>query len=250
MTTTRQQLPTEVLSSEEPCVYLRGEAARMRYRYIADCPPEVYQELLERGWRRFGRVFFRPACRGCAECVSLRVKVREFQPSRSLRRNWRRNRDLNVLIRRPTLTEAHLALYHRYHQDMKARRQWPGSKSAPEDYYQSFVEGYGSFGYEILFFDAQRLVAVSLTDVLPGALSSVYSFYDPQERSRGLGVFSILTQIRWARERKVPYLYLGFRVDGNGSMRYKARYRPHEVLEGRPEPVDDPVWRSVDASGC
>lgn len=243
MKITRSQLPAEVLGSEEDCVYLRGQAARMRYRYMPECPAETYGHLLERGWRRFGRVFFRPACRRCAECVSLRVDIEAFQPTRSMRRNLRRNRDLNLLIRRPTVTGSHLALYHRYHRDMESRRLWPPSNNTPEDYYQSFVEGYGSFGHEILFFDRARLVAVSLVDVLPGALSSVYSFYDPAERSRGLGVFSILTQIRWARQRSVPYLYLGFRVDGNASMRYKARYRPHEVLEGRPEPVEEPIWR-------
>ncbi|MCB1035528.1 MAG: arginyltransferase [Acidobacteria bacterium] len=245
MSTERRQLPSEVIGAEEPCVYLPGRLARMRYRYLAGCPKDAYQEMLEHGWRRFGRVFFRPARRGCAECKSLRVAVEGFQPNRSMQRNLRRNRDLNLLIRRPRVSAVHLALYDRYHADMEGRRRWPVSRTSPEAYGQSFVEGHGEYGHEILFLDGERLVAVSLVDLLPRAVSSVYTFYDPQERSRGLGVFSILTQIRWAQSRGIPYLYLGFRVDGNPSMSYKGRYRPHEILAGRPEMSEEPSWRPV-----
>jgi leucyl-tRNA---protein transferase len=48
--------------------------------------------------------------------------------------------------------------------------------------------------------------------------------------------------VDWARQQGIPYLYLGFRVAGNSSMRYKARYRPHQLLAGRPELAEDPVW--------
>lgn len=232
------------LGDTEPCVYLPAERARMRYRVIPHCPPELYESLLVRGWRRFGTVFFRPACAGCSECVSLRVDVKDFRLRRSMRRTRDRNQDLRVVTGPPSLSDAHLDLYHRYHQDMTERRQWDERQTDPADYYQTFVESPGDFAREMLYFRGDTLVAVALVDVLPSAMSSIYCYYDPDERHRSLGKFSILQQLAWAKRRGIPYLYLGYRVWGNRSMRYKARYRPHQVLEGRPLMEEPPRWRT------
>ncbi|MCH9649075.1 MAG: arginyltransferase [Deltaproteobacteria bacterium] len=241
------QLPihmaSEFFGEEERCVYLPGERSRMSYRYLNTCSPETYQTLLERGWRRFGRVFFRPACASCSECRSLRVDVRAFQPNRSMQRTERRNRGLNMLVRRPTLTEAHLDLYQRYHQDMALRRDWDVREADPEDYFTTFVEGYESYGHEFLLLDGRELIAVALVDLLPQALSAVYCFYDPERRSRALGVFAVLMQLQWARRHGIPYVYLGYRVKGNASMAYKAQYRRHQILQGRPVLDETPDWR-------
>lgn len=217
----------------------------MRYRWIERCAPETYLQLLERGWRRFGRVFFRPACAACQECLSLRVDVESFRPNRSMRRTFARNQDLEVLVGRPGLTEAHLELYGRFHADMTARKGWHEAETDPEDYYGTFVEGHESFGYEFLYFDAGRLACVALVDVLPRALSAVYCYYEPELRARGLGVYSVLRQVELARMLRVPHLYLGYLVRGNPSMLYKERYEPNEILSGRPAPEEAPRWEQA-----
>ena len=242
MITEEQPKAQPIYEEDEPCVYLPGMEARMRYRIMASCPAKLYQDLLIRGWRRFGRVFFRPDCRSCTECKSLRVDLAAFAPSRSMRRTLARNRDLRVMVAEPTVSHEHLDLYRRYHRDMAERRGWEERETTLEDYYDTFVNGAGTFGHQLLFFLDEALVAVALVDVLPQAMSSVYCFYDPALRQRGLGVYSVLRQVDWARQRGIPYLYLGFRVAGNPSMLYKARYRPHQLLCGRPEQAEDPVW--------
>ncbi len=78
--------------------------------------------------------------------------------------------------------------------------------------------------------------------MLPRAASAVYAFYEPELRSRSLGVYSILRQIELARANGLPHLYLGYRVSGNPSMSYKANYRPHQILRGRPELDERPEW--------
>ncbi|MCB1056162.1 MAG: arginyltransferase [Acidobacteria bacterium] len=238
----RPRLVRQILGDPEPCVYLPAEQARMSFRYVEGCPGDAYQDMLERGWRRFGRMFFRPACAACHECRSLRLDVVGFEPTRSMRRNQRRNQDLEVRIGRPSLSGAHLDLYRRYHRDMAERRGWPDRGIDPLDYYRTFIEGFGGFGYELRLELDGRLVGVSLFDRLPAAVSAVYSFYEPELRSRGLGVFALLCQVRLARDDGIPWLYLGFRVAGNPSMRYKAQYRPHQLLEGRPDLSEEPEW--------
>ncbi len=237
-----QEIIHEADGDEEQCLYLPDQLSRMRYRVIDYCTPETYQGLLERGWRRFGRVFFRPACAACGECRSLRVDVERFRPNRSMRRTRARNRDLRVGLRRAAVSDQHLELYERYHRDMAERRGWSEKSITLLSYYRTFVEGRQDFGHEMLVFDGDRPVVVALVDLLPRAVSAVYCYYEPELRARALGVYSVLRQVDLARQLGAPYLYLGYWIEGNASMRYKANYRPHEILAGRPGQGDEATW--------
>ena len=75
------------------------------------------------------------------------------------------------------------------------------------------------------------LVAVTLCDLLSDGLSMVYSFFDPALTRRSLGVFAILDHVRQAHMVRLPYVYLGYWVEGSPKMDYKARFRPMEVLK-------------------
>ncbi len=236
------QIIHEKLGDEERCPYLKAERSQLLYRVIRDCSADSYQQMLELGWRRFGLIFFRPQCQRCAACRSLRIDVQGFRPNRSMRRTLERNRDLEVFLERPSMSETHLELYARYQADMVDRRGWDEKHASAEDYYLNFVEGQQDFGYELLYLEQQRLVGVALVDILPRAISAVYCYYDPSARQRGIGVFSVLKQIELARALKRPHVYLGYLVARNPSMRYKASYRPHEILEGRPDFAEQPVW--------
>jgi arginine-tRNA-protein transferase len=245
----RREQVREARGRRDPCPYLAGRDATMRYRFVENCSVETYLAMLERGWRRFGGVFFRPVCADCHECRSLRVVVDEFRPDRSLRRNWARNRDLRAVLQPPTVSGAHLDLYERYHADMAVRRGWAEKSETPLDYYMTFVEAHREFGHELLLYDGDDLVTVALVDVLPDALSAVYCYYEPELRRRGLGVHAILRQLDHARRAGLRHLYLGYWIAGNRSMAYKARYGPHEILAGRPELAEDPRWLATTPSG-
>jgi arginine-tRNA-protein transferase len=73
-------------------------------------------------------------------------------------------------------------------------------------------------------------MAVALSDVMADGMSMVYSFYRPDEVDRSLGTFMILDHIRRTRELGLPYLYLGYWVEGSRKMQYKIRYQPQEHL--------------------
>ncbi len=225
-----------------PCSYLPAEIAALDYRLIAAIADRPYEELLARGWRRFGIEFFRPACSNCAKCRSLRVRVQQFTPSQSQRRNLRRNAHLQVVVQPPTITAEHLRVVNAYQGDMHTRRGWPLQRISEAAYREIYLMNPGAFAREFLYFDGAALVGIGLADILPNALSSISFFHDPALRDRALGVYSVLYQLQFARERGIPYQYLGYWISECQSMAYKAQYRPHEVLERYVTDSEEPRW--------
>ncbi len=216
------------------CPYLPERVASERGFRAEHLPGELYHDLMDRGFRRSGDVFYAPACPTCRACVPLRVPVATFVPSRSQRRTLRRNRDVEVTVDRPRFDTGKWDLYRRYlaHQHPRAADD-PAPPPNVDDFRASlYAEVVDT--YEVCYHLAGRLIAASVLDVCSRSVSAVYHYYDPEHAPRRLGVFSALAEIDWARRHGIPHYYLGYWIADADTMRYKADYRPHEVLrEGR-----------------
>lgn len=235
------------VTRDKPCPYLQARLTTTLYRFDGVDSP-TYEKLIERGWRRFGRLFFMPQCDGCDRCISLRIDTERFIFSRSFKRVLKQAAGIRLEIRRPAISETHLTLYNRYHEARQDTRGWQFERTGGAEYYQAFVEGARDYGYEFAYYLGDRLVAVALVDLLPNALSAVYCYYDPDQAHLSLGTYSILRQILLARERGVRYLYLGYWVPENPSLAYKSRFRPFEILLGRPALHEKSEWVQCDPS--
>ncbi|MDA0207326.1 MAG: arginyltransferase [Acidobacteria bacterium] len=229
---------------EEPraCSYLPEQSASLEYRIVQNVTAKEYERLLERGYRRFGRQLFRPQCLACSRCVSVRFCASEFTPNAGLRRVLKRNRHIEVRHGRATMSPRHLELYGRYHDFMAENRGWTLDAISGADYYESFLAGGDQFGSEWLYYDGGELVGVALMDETPNAISLVYFFYEPAWRAFSPGTFSILVQLNYARERGKAYAYPGYWIAENSSMAYKDRFRPFEILAGRPTDAEAAQW--------
>lgn len=84
----------------------------------------------------------------------------------------------------------------------------------------------------IEFHENNRLRMVSIIDLLPDGLSSVYTFFDADVPHASFGTYNILWQIDLCRELGLDYLYLGYWIKENRKMRYKADFQPLQVLIG------------------
>jgi arginyl-tRNA--protein-N-Asp/Glu arginylyltransferase len=233
---------------EEPrrCSYLPQERESLEIRCIARMSLNEYADLLARGYRRFGAQVFRPACRACSKCRSVRIPVQQFVPSGSERRVLRKNAGIRAELHPLLVTPEHIALYNSYHQFMHHHRGWPPRQTTAATYTQEFLSGASNSGRQWLYFDAGRLVGVSLMDIVPNAVSLVYFFYDPKWRAQSPGTFSILNQLIYAKSSGLAYAYLGYWVDECASMRYKGRFRPLEILTRYPADEERPLWKSVE----
>jgi arginyl-tRNA--protein-N-Asp/Glu arginylyltransferase len=220
--------------AEQDCPYLTGRRSMNRAFLAERMSPAFYHQLMDAGFRRSGTFIYQPICRGCRECQPIRVPVDSFTPSKSQRRTWRRNNDLIVDISTPQPSAEKFDLYHRYIRDRHDRQGEQDPQSFVEFLYQSPVQSV-EFTYRT---PAGRLVGVGICDVSDQSLSTVYFYFDPADARRGLGTFSSMREIAFAREREIPFYYLGYWVRGCESMRYKSTLRPSEVLH------PDGVWRA------
>jgi len=229
----QQLLSTPVFNFDEPCPYLSGRPARMMGFFARSVPDGFYRRLLDHSFRRSGTLFYSPACNGCRECRQLRVPVERFAASKSQRRCWRRNADLAVDIGRPELTDEKWDLYVSYQKLKHGRAEEKNMGALHEFLYNPVVSS-----LEFCYRDSVgRLVAVGICDLLEDALSSVYCYYDASQPKRGLGTYTVLYELAYAKQQSLRYYYLGYYVRDCQAMRYKAAFRPCEILQ------EDGRWR-------
>lgn len=211
----------------EPCPYLEGESARLPLRMPARVltGPE-FDAALAAGDRRTGRMLYRTQCPACTACEPLRVPVARFAPTRTQERAWRRNTDVDLIVRSPPLAnEARVELFNRHKQERGlARTDEPMSLEA----YTAWMVDTCVDTREFAYYVGERLVAVSILDVGARSVSSVYHYFDPDEARRSLGVYSVLREIAWCAEMGLEWYYLGLYVRDCSHLAYKANYRPHE----------------------
>ncbi len=202
---------------------------------------QVYPVALGWGFRRSGGIVYRPHCRDCHACVAVRIPVAGFRPNRSQRRCLARNAGVVARVLPAERTDEHLALYQRY---LRARHRGGGMDDHGAAEFEQFLVGSWSEGrfLELREAESHRLLAVAVTDLVPDALSAVYTFFDPEESTRGLGTLAILHQLEWAARDGRSHLYLGYWIAGHDKMDYKRRFAPLEGFDGR-------EWRRMDFDG-
>src|SRR5690606_22555658 len=173
---------------------------------------------------------YRPQCALCQACISCRIPVDHFYPNRSQRRCWQRNQDLTISVVSNINTDEHYDLYA----DYIIRRHSDGDMFPPsQTQYEAFLTSEWGVTQYLEFRLKEKLIGVAVCDRLDDGLSAVYTFYDPDQIRRSLGVFAILAQIDKARALGLPHLYLGYWIKQCEKMRYKIQYRPLELLINR-----------------
>ncbi|KAF9676920.1 hypothetical protein SADUNF_Sadunf08G0053500 [Salix dunnii] len=154
---------------------------------------------------------------------------------------------LEIHLKRSSFDPEEFALYRRY--QINVHNDTPDDVS--ESSYRMFLVdtpllpvqpsgddrvppcGFGSFHQQYVI--DGHLVAVGVIDILPKCLSSKYFFWDPDFAFLSLGKYSALQEIGWVKENEVycpslQYYYLGYYIHSCSKMRYKAAYRPSELL--------------------
>ena len=235
--------PQFYVTAPQPCPYLVGRMERKLFTALqGEHAQRLNDTLSKQGFRRSQNVLYRPSCAECSACLSARIRVADFQPSKTQRRILRRTGHLRRNATSPWATEDQFTLFRRYldsrHADggmadmdifeFAAMIEETPIKSRVIEYTRPALAGE----------HARPLAAVCLTDVFDDGLSMVYSFYDPDLADMSLGTHIILDHIAIAREAGLPYVYLGYWVPGSKKMGYKAGFSAVEIYKAG-------VWRDI-----
>jgi leucyl-tRNA---protein transferase len=231
--------PQFYLTSPAPCPYLPGREERKVFTHlVGKRATSLNDTLTQSGFRRSQTIAYRPACENCRACVSVRVKVADFKPSRNMRRILDVNADLIGHAQPPEPTSEQYSLFRNYldtrHADggMADMSVLDYSMMIEDSHVETRVIEYRPRGIDTCLTGRGEgpLMAVCLTDVLTDGLSMVYSYYDISQTDRSLGTFMILEHIERAKRMGLPHVYLGYWVEGSRKMAYKARFLPQERL--------------------
>ena len=212
-----------------PCPYIEGKVER---RLVADLSTRrgrlSHDELARAGFRRTQHLAYRPACAACQACRPIRVRVNDFEWTRTFRRSVSRNSDLNGRFVSARATREQYGLFRAY----QSGRHDDGEMSLMDFAdYGDMIERSPIDTWLIEYRDADgTLIGVMLTDRQDDGLSAVYSFFDTDASSRSLGTFMVLDLIKRAAQAGLSYVYLGYWIKQSRKMSYKTRFRPCEVL--------------------
>jgi len=228
------RFPRFYVTSPAPCPYLPGKTERKVFTELKGAHADGLNDALGRiGFRRSQTVAYRPSCSNCQACISVRVVAGLFRPSSTQKRILKRNDDLIATECRPWATAEQFELLQAY---LSSRHPGGGMASMEETDYADMVEHTPVSTHVIEYREPNadgtpgRLIGACLTDRQGDGLSMIYSFFDTDSERNGLGNYIILDHIRRAMDQGLPYVYLGYWVEGSARMQYKVRYRPLERL--------------------
>jgi leucyl-tRNA---protein transferase len=239
LTSQPRDAPQFYLTSPTTCPYLPGRQERKVFTHLVGRrAPDLNNILSQGGFRRSQTIAYRPACETCRACVSVRVAVDDFKPSANMKRVLRANADLIGTTTDPKPTSEQFSLFRSY---LDSRHSEGGMADMTALDYAMMVEDshvdtrvveYRHRGLDSSIHGkgVGDLLGVCLIDRLGDGLSMVYSFYEPEQDARSLGTYMILDHIERARALGLPYLYLGYWVEGSPKMEYKGRFKPQERL--------------------
>jgi leucyl-tRNA---protein transferase len=233
--TAQFRFPRFFVTSPGPCPYLPGKQERKVFTDLSGHNPGELNDALGRiGFRRSQGVAYRPSCIDCSACISVRVITGEYEPNSSQKRIYRRNRDLEVSVCQAWSTAEQYSLLRRY---LDQRHPDGGMSNMDEMDFADMVEQSPVDTHIVEYREPPsngrlgELVGVCLSDRQQDGLSMIYSFFAPDRPKRpGLGTYIIMDHIARAASAGLPFVYLGYWIDGCRRMEYKARFQPMERL--------------------
>jgi len=222
------------------------EAREIISGLMSERPNELYwafDYFLSEGFRRSGNFIYRATCPDCKKCIPIRIVSQKFTFNKNQRHLLKKNSDITMTIsssKEDLVSDEKILLMREYN-----KRHEPNKNESFEEvkYMLLNMNGLNNFDEELdstyypgtINMDYRlngKLVGVGIVDMGAISLSSNYFYYDisPEIMKRSIGTFTILKEIEFCQENKIPLYYLGYYLSECNKMNYKGRFLPHELL--------------------
>ncbi len=213
-----------------PCSYIEGNLERRIYIDLKKFKnkTKIISELSSNGFRRSYDHMYIPQCEECKLCIPSRINLKKFILTKSTKRNLKKNKDILLKINTENIEAMRFKLFKEY--CIKRHQNGQMKLMSFDEFNNFFHKNLNDTLIVDLFNSRQFLVGSILLDKLVDGYSAVYSFFDPNLKSRGLGKYMILRSLELLREKNRDYLYLGYWVKNSSSMNYKADFKGIELF--------------------
>lgn len=216
--------------------------------------PELFDQYLASGWRSTGQSlytsdFLRTEDDELYGCVQIRLPLADHAFTARQRKLMNRNaRRFTFRIEPAGWPDQQMLSVNRKYMRMK-----PENSRDDLDYHVFTAEGIRVLDtWTVKVYDEARLAGFSYFDLGRRVMYSKAGIYDPYYHRSSLGIYTMLLEVEFARERGVSYYHPGYISRGYPKFHYKADLGPMEyrdVLQQKwlplgPEragaPVEDP----------
>ena len=226
------QIRLLTLAEPHDCSYLPDTKANSIF-LDSQQPPDwkQYSELSRMGFRRSGNHYYRPHCPSCSECKSSRILTHDINlNSKGFRRLLNKAKHLRVQFEKVQFNSTHYHLYEKYIET----RHKDGDMYPPSiDQYRNFLLQQTEYSRLFTLRDEDdNLVSCTVVDMLDDGISAIYTYFDPNFSHLSPGTLAVLMLCTYAKQKNLPYIYLGYWIKNSQKMAYKKRFQPLEIFNG------------------
>ncbi|MBL7807478.1 MAG: GNAT family N-acetyltransferase [Saprospiraceae bacterium] len=191
---------------------------------------ETLDRILAEGWRLLGKRFVRhnfstwrmQLCR----TIPLRIRLTDFELSKSQRKILRQNEDLLVISAAAKFDSDRERLFdmhrHRFHEKQ--------STTLASFIHPEYPHLMPTEGRELAVHLDGRLIACSFFHLGEKAVSGTYCVFNPDYERRSLGTLTMLLEILMAKEMGLEYYYHGYTHDIPSQFDYKLSFSGLESM--------------------
>ena len=218
------------VTPEHECPYLEQQQSKTLFLNPELEPDEnIYNWLIDKGFRRSGDHVYRPHCASCKACVSVRIESDKFSANKQQRRCFKKGKRFITKIHPAKFDQPHYQLFERY---INSRHADGDMYPTSEKQYQDFIlcDWMNTQFLDFIEPTTGQLIACCVFDQLKDGLSAIYTFFDPDFSKFSPGRLSVLTLIELNGQLKLSYVYLGYWIKDCRKMSYKGEYRPIECF--------------------
>jgi len=217
------------LTAPHDCPYLPDNQAKTLFLSPQHTPsPQVYDGLIQQGFRRSGDHIYRPYCEKCQSCISVRLLAKQLKPTKQQKRCIRKAKAFKTSVSKAQFDLTHYRLFEKY---INIRHSDGDMCPTSQKQYREFILSSWMNTYFLdIFNESDQLIACAVFDQLNDGLSAIYTFFDPEYSNFSLGRLAILKLATICQQQGLNHLYLGYWIKQCQKMSYKGGYRPLECF--------------------
>jgi len=203
-------------------------------------PPSLFGAKLDaylvKGWFRSGQYIYTVRTLNIDGTlyfpVRIRLPLKGYQFKKSLRKIWNKNQCFKTVCRKAFISPEKEALYEKFITRFDSYISPTLIDSLQEGGHTTIYDT-----YEVAIYEGNNLIAVSYFDLGHTSMASIMGVFDPAYSKYSLGIYTMLAEITFGKEKGFAYYYPGYVIPGYPKFDYKLRIGKVEFYD-----ADEDVW--------